>query len=130
AGEDRRRVPGARGVAPLRAGGRPLRCALRGRRPSAGGLRRAGGAHPVHGLPTLGEPDRVGGARDRQPPADRAARRDGARGRARVGAGLTRPATHDDLPNLGAFLARWAESVEEPVPDPSWIERDWSPPVL
>jgi ribosomal protein S18 acetylase RimI-like enzyme len=45
-----------------------------------------------------------------------------------VGAGLTRPATYHDLPNLGAFLARWAESVEEPVPDPSWIESDWSMP--
>ena len=77
--------PSAPGAA--RAARRSLRRALRSRRAAARGRRRTRRALPAVGVRPLGEPRRLGGARDRQPPADRTAGRDGARGRTRLGAG-------------------------------------------
>ena len=60
-----------RGVAAVRAGRRPLRQPVLRRRAAAGGCGRARGPAPADLVPALGEPDRVGGARDRESAADR-----------------------------------------------------------
>ena len=57
-------------------------------RAPAGGRRRARGPAPAHGVPPLGEPDRLGRPRDREHAARRASRRDRPRRRARLGARL------------------------------------------
>ena len=103
AGRDRGRVSRDRGVAALRARGRPLRQpVLRGRAP-AGGRRRARGAAPAHFVPALGEPHGLGRSRDREHAARRAARRGGARRRPRVGTRLiTRRGTRASASPLNA----------------------------
>ena len=55
---------------------------------SAGGRRRARDPLRALGVRPLGEPDRLGGARDREPPARGAARRDGALSGPRLGTRL------------------------------------------
>ena len=88
----RRSTPrtGDRGVAAVRARGRPLRQSLLRRRAPSGGRRRARGAASAHVVPALDEPHGLGRSRDRE----HAARRTARRGRARRGARLgTRLAT-------------------------------------
>ena len=57
-----------------------------GDRSPTGGLQRARRAHRARGIHALGQPDRLGRARDREPPVRGSARRGRARGRARLGA--------------------------------------------
>ena len=70
--------------------GRSLRRARARRRPAARRLRRARGADPADGVPAPVQPARLGGARDRRPPARRTARRGGARRRAQPGSAARR----------------------------------------
>ena len=82
-----RGLPRAPRVAPAPAGRRPLRQPVRRDRLAGRGRRRARRAAAALVVPPLGQPARLVGARDRQPPARGAARRGRARGRARLGGG-------------------------------------------
>ena len=74
------------------------------------------------------QPARLGCARDRRPAADRPARRDGARGRACVGARMIRPATPAYLPAVHALFARSAAALDEPALSIASLEAEWAAP--
>ena len=76
---DRGRLPRDRGMAALRAGRRSLREPVLRDRATRRGRGRARGPAAAHVVPALGEPDRLGRARDREHAARRAARRGRAR---------------------------------------------------